>query len=285
MVPTRSLAASYLDVFLLCRTLQSHIRRAGHCSLTFALKVSLLMSKLNAIPALLRTVSLPSVFLAAAAPFLPVVGPALSDAVHNELVFSVGVTAYLLFSYFFTPLKRVAVPGKVMTTLTGRFPWYLAFSAQIGLVLPVAVGLYEFYQYRATDGKNDFTGSRLVAPHTVLLANQVISEMVAGILGRYVHVPLRIAIPLIYNARRLFALWTWVQQAVGGHAVSLLLAGQFTAALQSLPVWPPLAALGVANLLFWSYNGLWFLPHYGVAGYFERYFQELNKKGDKSKGQ
>ncbi|KAH7290163.1 hypothetical protein KP509_30G034500 [Ceratopteris richardii] len=85
------------------------------------------------------------------------------------------------------------------------------------------------------------------APHTFLLAWQVLSDLISGFCGpKLVSPPSRALVPILYNSGRLVSIWAWLQ-------------ADFASSIALQP-WLLLGrCLALANLALWTYNLFGFL--------------------------
>lgn len=139
---------------------------------------------------------------------------------------------------------------------------YVSFAAVVGLFLPIAYifeGIYE----------GDKEGIAAAAPHLFLLASQVFMEGVA--FSARFSTPIRVFVPVSYNARRIFTLMEWLESEFGkegrdgGGSARRVYVGRILAA---------------ANMALWCFNLFAFLlPVYMPRAFKKYYAAYYNVKG------
>ncbi|XP_061999590.1 uncharacterized protein LOC133716981 [Rosa rugosa] len=131
------------------------------------------------------------------------------------------------------------------------------FGGFIGIVLPLAYIFEGFIE-------GDKEGIRTAAPHVFLLASQVFMDGVA--FSDRFSTPIRVFVPVFYNAKRIFTLVDWVKiefskadgQEYGGSASERrLFLGR---------------VLAIVNLVFWSYDLFFFLLPVYLPRAFRKYY-------------
>ncbi|EFJ32034.1 hypothetical protein SELMODRAFT_270633 [Selaginella moellendorffii] len=157
-----------------------------------------------------------------------------------ELQFAAFASFYLfvLAKLAFPPVTATRPPQAYTGFKLKILRYYVSVAAVIGLVLPLILLLVGLY-------RGDRHLFRSVVPHTALLVFQIMSERVAGS-SDAVSFPIRAFVPISYNARRLFTIWSWmiVEFARPGGGGGWERFAKFVA---------------VANMVFWSFNLFCFL--------------------------
>jgi hypothetical protein len=157
------------------------------------------------------------------------------------------------------------------SSLTGSraYRTWLRAGALLGVLIPAAVLAQltlrnEFPNYVATgmswmiDAGDIREARRIVGGPLFLLCWQAMTEALAR--TALLPLPIRILIPVSYNALRLSSLrsWAFFPRAVIGDGIPVIPAS--------------LRALGIANLLYWYANLLFFLIPVGVVRYLRAHF-------------
>ncbi|CAN6705749.1 unnamed protein product [Malus baccata var. baccata] len=133
----------------------------------------------------------------------------------------------------------------------------LAFGAVLGLALPIAYIFHGFLE-------GDQEGIKAAAPHVFLLASQAFMDGVA--FSDRFSTPIRVLVPVFFNARRISTLMDWVRNefskvCVGGGcdgaAERRVLLGR---------------GLAVANLVFWSLDLFGFMLPIYLPRAFKKYY-------------
>jgi len=139
----------------------------------------------------------------------------------------------------------VSNPLGVPLTNSAAYRTWLRLGAIVGLILPLASVLgYGF------GPKKDLVSAALAARPCFLLCCQAVTEATSRRL--LAPLPLRILIPVAYNAARLAPLWSW--------------------ALATTPLGPAGRALAIANYAYWTINLFAFLLPIGVIRYMRAHF-------------
>ena len=138
----------------------------------------------------------------------------------------------------------VSNPLGVPLTHSAAYRTWLRFGAVIGLILPLTSVLWYGF------GKKDLVAAALAARPSFLLCCQAVTEATSRRL--LAPLPLRIFIPVAYNAVRLAPLWNW--------------------ALATTPLGPAGRALAIANYAYWTINLFAFLLPIGVIRYMRAHF-------------
>lgn len=170
----------------------------------------------------------------------------------NDFGFVIFSAVYLLF------LAKVSFPNlgpelAVFDPTNRILKTYVLFAAVIGLLLPVAYILEGVVV-------GDKEGIKAAAPHLFLLSSQVFMEGVA-FSGQF-SIPIRVFVPVFYNANRLISLvgWMW---------------SEFEKAEGGVGSWRRLwigRLLAVANMALWSFNLLGFLLPVYLPRAFKKYY-------------
>ncbi|XP_030533194.1 uncharacterized protein LOC115742825 [Rhodamnia argentea] len=148
-------------------------------------------------------------------------------------------------------------PGREPTVFNPRnrvLRLYVSFAAVIGLFLPIAYifeGIYE----------GDKEGIAAAAPHLFLLASQVFMEGVA--FSARFSTPIRVFVPVSYNARRIFTLMEWLESEFGKEG------GDRGGSARRVYVGRILAA---ANMALWCFNLFAFLLPVYMPKAFKKYY-------------
>ncbi|MCO5553629.1 hypothetical protein L7F22_007155 [Adiantum nelumboides] len=172
----------------------------------------------------------------------------------------------VLYSLYILLMSRYAFPKheqgpepkpKGPVFLEGRrhiMASYIKLAAYIGLYFPFAYILLGLA-----------LGQKAVvhtaAPHTFLLACQVLSERLSASLSP----PCLALVPIIYNSGRIVSIWAWLQAdfssslAAAGGSFYWVLSGR---------------TLAIANLVLWSYNLFGFLLPLYLPFCFRKYFEQ-----------
>ena len=138
----------------------------------------------------------------------------------------------------------VSNPLGVPLTNSAAYRTWLRLGAVVGLILPLTSVLwYGFF-------KKDLVAAALAARPSFLLCCQAVTEATSRRL--LAPLPLRIFIPVAYNAVRLAPLWNW--------------------ALASTSLGPAGRALAIANYAYWTINLFAFLLPIGVIRYMRAHF-------------
>ncbi|KAI3817997.1 hypothetical protein L1987_11799 [Smallanthus sonchifolius] len=136
---------------------------------------------------------------------------------------------------------------------------YVSIGALIGLILPVA-----YIVHGVLEG--DKEGIKAAAPHVFLLSCQVLMEAVT--FSGWFSLPVRVFVPVVYNAMRMYAILDWVKSEVmkgnEGEYVNgrRLLVGR---------------GLAMGNMVFWGFNLFGFLLPVYLPKAFKKYFADKDK--------
>ncbi|XP_077239755.1 uncharacterized protein LOC143880668 [Tasmannia lanceolata] len=130
---------------------------------------------------------------------------------------------------------------------------YVWIGAIIGLFIPIAYifeGILE----------GDKEGIKAAAPHVFLLSSQVFMEGVT--FSQRFSLPIRVFVPIFYNAKRTFTIVAWLRSEIGKVD-------------EEFGSWRRLhigRGLAVANLVFWSFNLFGFLLPVYLPRALKRYY-------------
>ncbi|GMY07238.1 hypothetical protein FCV25MIE_02477 [Fagus crenata] len=178
--------------------------------------------------------------------------------------------AFVFFSFFYLYfISRVAFPPvhpsrepSVFSPQNKVLRLYVLVGAIIGLFLPIA---YIFHGIFVGDKQ----GIKAASPHVFLLASQVFMEGVA--FSDRFSLPVRVFVPVGYNARRIFTIVDWlrnefskVDEEYGGSKRRLYVG----------------SGLAIANMAFWCFNLFGFLLPVYLPKAFKRYYSGYNKVKD-----
>lgn len=117
----------------------------------------------------------------------------------------------------------------------------------------------------------DKEGIKAAAPHVFLLACQVFMEGVTFSGG--FSLPIRVFVPVVYNAMRMYAILDWVKSEmlkvneVEHGSSSRLFAGR---------------SLAIANMVFWGFNLFGFLLPFYLPRAFKKYYAASSLKNKDS---
>ncbi|KAJ0715200.1 hypothetical protein HanPI659440_Chr13g0498351 [Helianthus annuus] len=164
--------------------------------------------------------------------------------------------AFIPLSLFYTiflsktayPTLSTTPPPPIFAAHLLLLTAYVSVGAVVGLVLPVA-----YIVHGVLNG--DTEGVKPAAPHLFLLACQVVMEGVTFAGG--FSLPIRVFVPVAYNAVRMYAVFDWVKSEVvkgGGRWLSL------------------------ANLVFWGFNLFGFLLPVYMPKAFKKYYDDVKDK-------
>ncbi|KAL3834403.1 hypothetical protein ACJIZ3_009139 [Penstemon smallii] len=131
---------------------------------------------------------------------------------------------------------------------------YVFLGSVIGLFLPIAYifeGIFE----------GDKEGIKAAAPHVFLLASQVFMEGLS-FSGNF-SMPIRVFVPVFYNARRIFTIVEWLRSEIGKVDV------EFGGNVRRLHIGRGLA---IANMAFWCFNLFGFLLPVFLPKAFRMYY-------------
>ncbi|XP_019178031.1 PREDICTED: uncharacterized protein LOC109173193 [Ipomoea nil] len=159
----------------------------------------------------------------------------------------------IIYLYF---ISKAAFPqttppwtGSVFGQNNRTLRLYMLTSAVIGLLLPVAYifeGIVE----------GDKEGIKAAVPHLFLLGSQVFMEGVAS--TERFSLPVRVFVPVFYNAKRIFTLAEWLRSEISKESSGRrLYVGR---------------GLAVANMAFWCFNLFGFLVPVYLPKAFKIYY-------------
>ncbi|XP_019056459.1 PREDICTED: uncharacterized protein LOC109115968 [Tarenaya hassleriana] len=181
----------------------------------------------------------------------------------DDLAFVLFSLVYFIFlSRSVFPPKTPKIDGPLTSPSNKTFRLYVAAAGIVGLVIPICYICHGVFE-------DDKVGIRAAAPHVFLLASQVFMEGVAS--RRGFSAPMRILIPIFYNARRILTIVEWLR-------------GEFT---KETPEFGTISrrrmlagrALATANMAVWSFNLFGVLLPVYLPRAFKRYY-EVNNKDD-----
>jgi hypothetical protein len=139
----------------------------------------------------------------------------------------------------------VSNPLGVPLSNSAAYRTWLRLGAIVGLILPLTSILWYGF-----GPEKDLVAAALAARPSFLLCCQAVTEATSRRL--LAPLPLRILIPVAYNAVRLAPLWNW--------------------ALATTPLGPAGRALAIANYAYWTINLFVFLLPVGVIRYMRAHF-------------
>ncbi|XP_002977314.2 uncharacterized protein LOC9639078 [Selaginella moellendorffii] len=142
------------------------------------------------------------------------------------------------------------------------FQLYVILGTLMGLFLPLAYVLGGF-------ARGDQASVRAATPHLFLLSVQILSENLISGLALF-SLPVRALLPILYTARRLIALSSWVHITL---TMTIPPQHDFRKAAW---VWFG-RSLAIGNLMYYSINLLGFLIPLFLPRAFERYFQDRDE--------
>ncbi|CAM6010533.1 unnamed protein product [Sphagnum balticum] len=179
-----------------------------------------------------------------------------------DLLFPIFITVYafLLSATIFPSYKD----GDLQVFKGNRiFQGYVIVGTSVGLFLPLAFVLGGF-------ARGNQQAVRSATPHLFLLSCQILTENLVNGLQIF-SLPVRVLLPILYSARRIFSLADWVQS---------------TFMLSTLPQDPTFEAIAwfwferglvVANAVYYVGNLFGFLIPFFLPRAFEQYFEQKKK--------
>ncbi|KAK9063194.1 hypothetical protein SSX86_017064 [Deinandra increscens subsp. villosa] len=165
---------------------------------------------------------------------------------------------YIFFlSKFAFPTLSTTPPPPIFSDHQRLLTLYVSIGALIGLLLPVA-----YILHGAIEG--DKNGIKSAAPHAFLMASQVLVEAVTFSGG--FSLPVRVFVPVVYNAMRMYAILDWVKVEMmrgdeGGSGRRLVVG----------------RSIAVANMVFWGFNLFGFLLPVYMPKAFKKYYTDNDK--------
>ncbi|KAI3731322.1 hypothetical protein L1987_62510 [Smallanthus sonchifolius] len=126
---------------------------------------------------------------------------------------------------------------------------YVSIGALIGLILPVA-----YIVHGVLEG--DKEGIKAAVPHVFLLACQVLMEAVSFSGG--FSLPVRVFVPVVYNAMRMYAILDWVKSEMMKGSVG--------------------RGIAMGNMVFWGFNLFGFLLPVYLPKAFKKYYADNKDK-------
>ncbi|GJU88193.1 hypothetical protein Tco_1300616 [Tanacetum coccineum] len=181
----------------------------------------------------------------------------------QDLVFVLLSFFYMFFiaKFAFPTLSKSVDPpifadhGKILNI-------YVSIGAIIGLVLPVAYMVHGVLE-------GDKEGIKAAAPHVFLLASQVFMESVTFSGG--FSLPVRVFVPVVYNAMRMYAILDWVKSEI-----MKVNEGEFGSEKRLLFG----RVLAMVNLVFWGFNLFGFLLPIYLPKAFKKYYASSDNSKD-----
>nr|XP_043616190.1 uncharacterized protein LOC122588116 [Erigeron canadensis] len=188
------------------------------------------------------------------------------------------ITFVILSSFYMFFLSKFAFPTLSTTPAPPVFARhqrlltaYVSVGALIGLVLPIAYIVHGVLL-------GDKEGVKAAAPHVFLLASQVLMESVTFSGG--FSLPIRVFVPVCYNAMRMYAIMDWVKSEImkglndnydeklvveNGISERRLFFGR---------------CLAFGNLVFWGFNLFGFLVPFYLPKAFKKYYDDVGDDND-----
>nr|GMC68483.1 Interleukin-16 like [Ipomoea batatas] len=166
----------------------------------------------------------------------------------------------IIYLYFISeaafPQTNPPWTGSVFGQTNRTLRLYMLTAAVIGLLLPLAYifeGIVE----------GDKEGVKAAVPHLFLLGSQVFMEGVAST-DRF-SLPVRVFVPVSYNAKRIFTLAEWLRSEISKDQKRRLYVGR---------------GLAVANMAFWCFNLFGFLVPVYLPKAFKIYYSNHKHNKD-----
>ncbi|XP_076911636.1 uncharacterized protein LOC143569664 [Bidens hawaiensis] len=178
--------------------------------------------------------------------------------------------AFVFFSFFYMFfLSKIAFPNLSTTPEPPIFAAhqrlltiYVSVGALVGLLLPVA---YIGHGVMAGDKES----VKSAAPHVFLLASQVVMEAVT-FAGGY-SLPIRVFVPVAYNAMRMYAILDWLKcEMMKVHEGEYGSSRRLTVGI----------GLVMVNMVFWGFNLFGFLLPFYMPKAFKKYYDDEGKDKD-----
>lgn len=173
------------------------------------------------------------------------------------------VILFLFYIYF---LSKVAFPTiypsmepSVFDPRNKILRTYVSVAAIIGLFLPIAYIFHGIFE-------GDKEGIKAAVPHLFLLASQVFMEGVTY--SDRFSLPIRVFVPVCYNARRIFTIFDWLSAEIS--KVDVMQGSKWRLHVGR--------ALAVANLAFWCFNLFGFLLPVYLPKAFKRHYSGYKVK-------
>ncbi|XP_027110277.1 uncharacterized protein [Coffea arabica] len=137
---------------------------------------------------------------------------------------------------------------------------YVFIGALVGLLFPIAYIFHGIFE-------GDKEGIKAAAPHVFLLSAQVFMEGVSFSGG--FSLPIRVFVPVFYNARRIFTIVEWLRSEI--YKVEMEYGGSARRVYIG-------RALAVANMAFWCFNLFGFLLPVYLPKAFKIYYSSSVRK-------
>lgn len=171
---------------------------------------------------------------------------------------------YMLFiaKFAFPTLSKTSVDPPIFADHGKILNIYVSIGAIIGLVLPVGYMLHGVLV-------GDKEGIKAAAPHVFLLASQVFMESVTFSGG--FSLPVRVFVPVVYNATRMYAILEWVKSEV-----MKVNEGEYGSEKRLLFG----KVLAMVNMLFWGFNLFGFLLPIYLPKAFKKYYNSSDESKD-----
>ncbi|CAL4923690.1 unnamed protein product [Urochloa decumbens] len=186
-----------------------------------------------------------------------------------DIAFAVLLLPYLLFLAWFAFPQRQAKANPAAPVASApadrlRVAVHMAVGFVVGAVLPA---LYILDGLRA----GDTAGVAAAAPHALLLSAQVFYEGVAAAWPGTFSLPVAAAVPVMFNARRMFTASEWLREELHQERAGPPVAPWRAAAGR---------ALAAANLAFWGFNLFGFLLPFYLPKVLRRYYLGTDREED-----
>ncbi|BBN07626.1 hypothetical protein MPTK1_4g05130 [Marchantia polymorpha subsp. ruderalis] len=173
----------------------------------------------------------------------------------EDIIFSILTTLYIFIMQkkVFTAVTPYIIPGMFPGKV---FAIYLSTMSVLGLLFPLVylIGAYIL---------GDMTGFEAAVPSIFLLLVQCLSENYT-----YTRVSfsllIRVLVPVMYNARRIFTLWTWALYIFGDGVDPEFSTGYWLLCGQ---------ILAAVNVIIWNYNLWCFLIPIFLPGSMRAYYK------------
>ncbi|KAG6579378.1 hypothetical protein SDJN03_23826, partial [Cucurbita argyrosperma subsp. sororia] len=179
----------------------------------------------------------------------------------EDLAFVVFSMMYMYFisRVAFPPLAGAGEPT-VFSQENRLLRLYGFFTIVVGFFLPIAYILEGFFE-------EDKEGIKAASPHVFLLASQSFMEGVAG--NNRFSTPIRVFVPVLYNARRVFTLTEWLRDEFAKEDK------EYSGSVRRQMIGRGLA---VVNMAVWSFNLFGILLPLYVPKALKRYYSVKKSK-------
>uniref|UniRef100_A0ACD5U5D6 Uncharacterized protein n=1 Tax=Avena sativa TaxID=4498 RepID=A0ACD5U5D6_AVESA len=178
----------------------------------------------------------------------------------SEIAFAVLLIPYLVLLATLAFPQRSGKPNPAAPVFQGPARLLLAAHTVVGFLVGAAFpALYILDGLRS----GDTAGVSAAAPHAFLLAAQVFTEGLTAAWPWRFSLPVRVAVPVMYSARRMFAAGEWLRQEMDEKRGVLDVAPRRLVAGR---------VLAVANLAFWGANLFAFLVPFYLPRALQRYY-------------